>query len=85
LIGAAILYGLIVLPQTGSYTLTLALIPAMILWYLAGPLWLKVILAASLLMPWFYFALGGPFDRLIFLLIPGQLMIFQEMVRWFRN
>ena len=85
LIGAAILCGLIVLPQTGSYTLTLALIPAMILWCFAPPLWLKAIIAAGLLMPWLYFTLGGPFDRLIFLLIPGQLMIFQEMVRWFRD
>lgn len=83
LIGAAILFGLIVLPQTGSYTLTLALIPAMILWRYAHPLWLKAIIAVSLLIPWFYFFLGSSFDRLIFLLIPGQFMVFQEMVRRF--
>jgi hypothetical protein len=83
LVGAAILFGLITLPQTGSYTLTLALIPAIILWRFARPFWLKAIIALSLLTPWFYFALAGPFDRLIFLLIPGQLIVFQEAVRFF--
>lgn len=81
LIGAAILFGLTILPQTGSYTLTLALIPALILWRFARPFWLKLIIALSLLSPWFYFALAGPFDRLIFLLIPGQFVVFQEVVR----
>ncbi|MBI1877054.1 MAG: hypothetical protein HYR94_02250, partial [Chloroflexi bacterium] len=62
---------------------TLLLIPAMILWRYAHPLWLKIFIAMSLLMPWFYFALAGPFDRLIFLLIPGQFVVFQELVRFF--
>lgn len=82
LAGAAILFGAIVLPQTGSYSLTILVIPAIILWYYACSPWLRVIIALSLLLPWFYFALDGPFDRLIFLLIPGQFIVFQEAVRF---
>ena len=83
MVSATILFGLIVLPQTGSYTLTLALIPAMILLCYARPLWLRIIIIISLLMPWLYFLIGKPFDTLIFLLIPGQFIVLQEIVRRF--
>jgi len=82
LVSATILGGLIILPQTGSYSLTLALIPAMILMRYAGRQWLQIVIAASLLMPWLYFGLGQPFDRFIFLLIPGQFIAFQELVMY---
>lgn len=77
---AIILFGLISLPQTGSYNLTFCLIPAIILMRYAQLPWLKVVIAASLLLPWFYFSLNEPFDVLIFLLIPGQFILFQEIV-----
>lgn len=51
MVSATILVGLIVLPQTGSYTLTLALIPAQILLFYARSLWLRLIIIISLLMP----------------------------------
>jgi hypothetical protein len=79
---ALILFGLIVLPQTGSYNLTFCLIPAFILMRYARLPWLKGVIAASLLLPWFYFSLSEPFDVLIFLLIPGQFILFQEIVRF---
>jgi hypothetical protein len=81
LISATVLVSLILLPQTGSYNLTLVLIPALILLRYARPLWLKTLIAGSLLMPWVYFWLG--YDRLIFLLIPGQFILFQFMVERF--
>jgi hypothetical protein len=80
MVSAVVLGGLIVFPQTGSYSLTFALVPAIILMYYARPLWLKALIAVSLLMPWFYFMLDEPFDRLIFLLIPLQFIMLQEMV-----
>gem|GEM_PF-3018688 len=83
MVSAVALFGLIIFPQTGSYTLTFALIPAFIfLRYANGSPWLQIIIAASLLMPWLYFIFGKPFDRLIFLLIPLQFIIFQEIVRY---
>ncbi|MCB0162661.1 MAG: DUF2029 domain-containing protein [Anaerolineae bacterium] len=82
---AIILFGLMVLPQTGSYNLTFCLIPAFILIRYTRSKWLRVIIAASLLMPWFYFALNEPFDVLIFLLIPGQFILFQEVVQVLDN
>lgn len=81
MVSAVILFSLIVLPQTGSYTLTFALVPALIFLRYAQSLWLRAVITASLLMPWFYFMLGRSFDRLIFLLIPLQFIIFQELVR----
>jgi hypothetical protein len=83
MISAVILFGLIVFPQTGNYTLTFSLIPALIFLHYAQPRWLRVVITASLLMPWVYFMLGGYFDSLIFLLIPGQFIIFQELVQRF--
>ncbi len=80
MISAVALFGLIIFPQTGSYTLTFALIPAMIHLRYARHRWLQIIIVISLLTPWFYFWLGQPFDRLIFLLIPLQFIIFQEIV-----
>ena len=80
LVSAVVLAGLISLPQTGSYSLTLALIPAIMLLRYARRRWLQITLAAGLVMPWFYFALGQPFDKLIFLLIPLQFIAFQEVV-----
>lgn len=82
---AIILFGLITLPQTGSYNLTFCLIPAFILIRYARPTWLRVIIAASLLMPWFYLALSEPFDVLIFLLIPGQFILLQEVAHVLDN
>jgi len=83
MVSAVALFGLIIFPQTGSYTLTFALVPALIfLRYASGSVWFQIIIAASLLMPWLYFMLGQPFDRLIFLLIPLQFIIFQEIVRY---
>jgi general stress protein CsbA len=83
MVSAMVLFSLIVLPQTGSYILTLALIPALILLRYARPLWLRVIIASSLLMPWLYLMLGKHFETLIFLLIPFQFVLFQEIVRRF--
>jgi general stress protein CsbA len=83
MVSAMVLFSLIVLPQTGSYILTLALIPALILLRYARPLWLRVIIASSLLMPWLYLMLGKHFETLIFLLIPLQFVLFQEVVRRF--
>lgn len=83
MVSAVVLFGLIIFPQTGSYTLTFALIPALIyLRYASGSPWLQIIISASLLTPWLYFMLGKPFDRLIFLLIPLQFILFQEIVRF---
>lgn len=82
LVSAVILGGLIILPQTGSYSLTLALVPAMILLRYAPRRWLQVSIVASLLTPWLYFALGSSFDRFIFLLIPGQFILLQELVMY---
>ncbi len=79
MISAVVLISLIIFPQTGSYSLTFALISALILMRHAQPR-LKMIIALSLLMPWIYFALGETFHTLIYLLIPGQFIIFQEMV-----
>lgn len=79
-ISATTLFGLISLPQTGSYSLTIALIPALILMHYAVSSWLQALIAVSLLTPWLYFSLGQSFDRLIFLLIPLQFVIFQEIV-----
>ncbi|MBN1221444.1 MAG: hypothetical protein JXM69_21165 [Anaerolineae bacterium] len=80
MVSAMALLGLIILPQTGSYTLTFALIPAMVQLRYARLRWLQLSIATSLLTPWFYFMLGKPFDRLIFLLIPLQFIVFQEIV-----
>lgn len=82
---AIILFGLITLPQTGSYNLTFCLIPAFILMRYARSIWLKSVIAASLLLPWLYFALNEPFDILIFLLIPGQFIFLQEVVQVLDN
>jgi len=84
MISAVVMVSLIIFPQTGSYSLTFILIPAFILIRYAQS-WLKIIIALSLLMPWVYFALGEPFDVLIYLLIPGQFILLQEMVRHFRQ
>jgi hypothetical protein len=81
LVAAVTLLGLVIFPQTGSYTLTFALIPAFILLYYTRSIWLKTLIALTLLSPWFYFMLDAPFDRLIFLLIPLQFIILQEVVR----
>ena len=81
MVSAVTLFGLIIFPQTGSYTLTFALVPAFILLYYAPSTWLKFIIAAGLLTPWIYFTLDKPFDRLIFLLIPLQFILLQEIVR----
>ena len=75
-----ILTGLIILPQTGAYTLTLALIPAVILIRYAARDWLRLILAGALLTPWFYFALG--MDRIVFLSMSIQFILLQEIVRY---
>jgi hypothetical protein len=83
LVSAALLGSLLLLLQTGSYNLTLALVPALILIRYARPTWLKALITASLLAPWFYFWLGPAFDRLIFLLIPGQFILFQFLVELF--
>jgi general stress protein CsbA len=83
MVSAMVLFSLIVLPQTGSYILTLVLIPALILLRYARPLWLRAIIASSLLMPWLYLMLGKHFETLIFLLIPLQFVLFQEIVRRF--
>jgi hypothetical protein len=79
-VSAMILVGLIILPQTGAYTLILALIPAVILIRYAASDWLRLILAGALLTPWLYFALG--MDRTVFLLIPLQFVLLQEIVRY---
>lgn len=83
MISAVLLFSLIVLPQTGSYNLTFCLIPALVLIRCASQSWLKAVIAGSLLLPWLYFALNEPFDVLIFLLIPGQFILLQEIVRSF--
>jgi hypothetical protein len=83
LISATVLVSLILLPQTGSYNLSLALISALILTRYARPRWLKGLIVASLLLPWVYFWLDGSFDRLIFLLIPVQFILFQLLVETF--
>jgi hypothetical protein len=83
LVSAALLASLLLLLQTGSYNLTLALVPALILIRYARPTWLKALITLSLLAPWFYFWLGPAFDRLIFLLIPGQFILFQFLVELF--
>lgn len=83
MVSAATLLGLVILPQTGSYTLTFALVPAFVLLRYAPTRWLQIVIAASLLTPWLYFGLGQPFDRLIFLLIPAQFILLQEMVVYF--
>lgn len=80
LLSATILATLMLLPQTGSYNLTMALISGVILLRYASSGWLRGLIILSLLTPWFYFALGESFSRLIFLLIPGQLMVLQELV-----
>jgi hypothetical protein len=79
MISAVVLVSLVIFPQTGSYSLTFALISALILLRYAQPR-LKMIIALSLLMPWLYFALGELFHTLIYLLIPGQFIFFQELV-----
>lgn len=83
LVSAVVLWGLIILPQTGSYTLTIALIPALILLRHARPRWLRVMIAGSLLTPWLYFLLDQHLGGLIFLLIPLQFILLQESVRHF--
>ena len=75
-----ILTGLIILPQTGTYTLTLALIPAVILIRYAASDWLRLILAGALLTLWFYFALG--MDRIVFLSMSFQFILLQEIARY---
>jgi hypothetical protein len=82
MVSAVVLGGLIIFPQTGSYSLTFALIPAVILLHYAPQIWLKVAIALSLLMPWLYFVLDEPYNRLIFLLIPCQFVVLQEIVRF---
>jgi hypothetical protein len=82
MVSAVLLVGLIILPQTGSYNLTFALIPTLVLLRYARRQWLQIAIVVSLFMPWFYFMLGNSFDRLIFLLIPAQFIIFQELVRY---
>lgn len=82
LTSAGVLSGLLLLPQTGAYTLSLALIPSLILLrYAFG--WLKVLIVVSLLTPWLYFWLD--FERAIFLLIPLQFILIQILVSYFRN
>lgn len=83
MISAVVMVSLIIFPQTGSYSLTFILIPAFILIRYARP-WLKIIITLSLLMPWVYFLLDKPFDVLIYIFIPAQFILFQEMVRLFR-
>ena len=84
LLGSAmILVGLLVLPQTGTYALTLALIPAVILMRYAETRWLRLFIAGSLLAPWLYFALD--LGRVIFLLIPLQFILLQEIVNFTRQ
>ena len=79
-VSAMILTGLIILPQTGAYTLTLALIPAVILIRYAASDWLRLILAGALLTLWFYFALG--MDRIVFLSMSFQFILLQEIARY---
>lgn len=82
MVSAVVLAGLIILPQTGSYNLTFALIPTLVFLRYARQRWLQITIVVSLLMPWLYFVLGNSFDRLIFLLIPAQFIIFQELVNY---
>jgi len=84
LISATVLLMLLILPQTGSYNLIFALIPALILSHHAPSRQVKSVILASLLMPWFYFMLGETFRHLIFLLIPGQFILWQEWVLYYR-
>jgi hypothetical protein len=81
LVSTLVLGNLSLLPQTGSYNLACALISALILIRYARPGWLKTLIISSLLLPWFYFWLG--YDRLIFLLIPGQFILLQLLVERF--
>jgi hypothetical protein len=78
LISAAILVSLIALPQTGSYTLSLALIPAFILLRYNRLGWQQILIAASLLSPWLYFWLN--MNKANFLFIPLQFILLQELV-----
>ncbi len=82
LTSAGILAGLLLLPQTGAYTLSLALIPALILLRYA-PNRLKILIAAGLLTPWLWFWLD--FERAIFLLIPLQFVAMQMLVSYSRR
>ncbi|MDM8529572.1 glycosyltransferase family 87 protein [Anaerolineales bacterium HSG25] len=86
-ISATILTGLIALKQTGSYNLTLVLIPSIILMRQTPNQAMRGLIALSLLSPWLYFSLGESFERLIFLLIPAQFIVWQEIVYrgWFRS
>ncbi len=63
--------------QTGSYNLTFLLIPSFFLLAKSKFYWLRWLIAVSFLMPWFYFALGESFDRLIFLFMPAQFIALQ--------
>ncbi|MEW5959271.1 MAG: glycosyltransferase family 87 protein [Chloroflexota bacterium] len=78
LVSAAILVSLMALPQTGSYTLSLALIPALILLRYNKLGWQQILIAASLLSPWLYFWLN--MNKAIFLFIPLQFVLLQELV-----
>jgi len=85
LVSAAVIFWLVILPQTGSYNLTFILIPALIFLRYTNLRWLQVIIVLSLLMPWVYLGLGVTyeiFDKLVFLLIPGQFVLFQETLRY---
>ena len=77
-LSSIILGGMLILPQTGAYTLTLALIPAIMLMRYAPAHWLRLLIAASLLTPWLFFAFK--MGEAIFLLIPLQFIFLQEIV-----
>ena len=78
LVSAATLVSLIALPQTGSYTLALALIPAIILLRYNRLSWQQILIVAGLLSPWLYFWLN--MNRATFLFIPMQFILLQELV-----
>jgi len=84
-LSAVVIFWLTLMPQTGSYTLTLLLIPALVAMRYAPSRRWKIAIAVSLLSPWLYFGLGKafpPFDTLIFLLLPLQFLLFQEVVQF---
>ena len=85
LVSATALFEAIVVFQTGSYNLTFILVSALILLRFANSRWLQALIVPSLLMPWLYFTLEAVDERahwLIFLLIPGQFILFQELLNY---
>jgi hypothetical protein len=79
-ISALVLVSLLISKQTGSYNLTYALIPAVILIKLVPRKGLRLLVAFTLLLPWAYLALNLSSARLDLLLVPVQFVLIQEIV-----